>query len=494
MDAPYKLKRPAKLCQFIIRQADKTYLVFDRKTDTVLCTRCGKVHKLSEMNDGEYFAHNKRHWCYDCRREAICKEKRYGRKNITEFGRVLWFTKRGPVTYAQLDEYQIDYTGDVPKVYFWDSAQFKLSAKEQCMHKHVPENCWHGDYWYEKKNAAVPAPFTGFWTGTTAKWEKTVLFPEVKLGTDLQYANPDMRRFRNDPYIVMGYLRQFLKYPAIEMLDKAGFDNLVKERALGQTCRAINWRGKDLRKVLKLNSEEIRQLKEQEESFGLLIKYKELHRVGIYVNFEEAVYMDSYPNERALEKLQEYGMDALKAIRYMVEQNAKYDRYNGLTDYEDYIRFCRLLKLDLSNRKIVRPKDFVKAHDRLERVAAEMGEEIDTLAFRDTQQKLTRMDAPFEKDGFLIRPAEKPEELTQESAVLGHCVRTYKDRVCRGHTSILFVRRIEEPERPLYTLELDYRGEIVQCRGKSNCAMTQEVKAFVDAWYAAWKKEHKEAA
>ena len=494
MDAPYKLKRPAGLEKFILQQADKTYLIFDRKEDTVLCTRCGARHRLSEMNDGDWFAHNLKHYCYDCRTGAICKEKRYGRKNITEYGRVLWFARRGPATFAQLDEYQIDYTGDVPVVHYWISAQIKLSAKEQRMHKHVPENCWHGDYWYEKNRVKVPAPYRGFWESFLSRYEKTLLFPEVKLGTDLKYANPDMRRFRNDPYDAVGYLTNFLKYPAIEILEKAGLDRLVEERAGGAGCRAINWWGKDLRTVLRLNFEEIRQLKEQEESFSLLVKYKELHRKGIPVSFDEAAFMDNYENSNALEKLIAYGVDCLKTIRYMVEQNARYDRYNNLSDYEDYIRFCSLLRMDLSNRRILRPKDFVEAHDRLERVAAEIGEDIDVLAFCDTQRRLTGMESPFALDGFLIRPAAEPEELTRESAALGHCVRTYKDRVCRGGTSILFVRRMDEPETPFYTLELDCRGHIVQCRGKGNCSMTPEVKAFVDKWYAAWKKEHKEAA
>ena len=129
MDAPYKLKRPADLESYILRVvADKTYLIFERKKETVLCTRCGKKEKSAEA---EYLQHKAKACCPFCGKEAIAIEKRYGRKNLTEFGRILWFRKAGRVTFAQLDEYDIDYTGDKPKVYFWPSAQYLCYKESQ---------------------------------------------------------------------------------------------------------------------------------------------------------------------------------------------------------------------------------------------------------------------------------------------------------------------------------------------------------------------------
>ena len=491
MDAPYKLKRPAGLEKFILQQADKTYLIFDRKEDTVLCTRCGAKHKLSEMNDYEYLEHNRKHWCYDCRTEAVCKERRYGRRGLTEFGRILWTAKHGAATYAQLDEYQIIYTGDAPEVKYWVSAQYKFTAKEQAYHNHVQCGWWGDEHWETQKNVKLPEPYAGMWNSyKVPKYFKTIMYPEIKLGTDLRYA---LLKTEN-PYTMIGYLAAFLKYPSIEMLQSAGLYGLIEEKARGRGCREINWRGKDLRKVLKLNFEEIRQLKQESETFSLLVTYKNLHRDGLAVTFEEAAFMDNYTNHGAMERLKESGVDILKAIRYIVRQNGEYDRYSSLKDYEDYLEFCRKLQLDISRRKILRPCNFAAEHDRLEKIVAQMQEKVDRESFANTQRKLTGMTAPFIAGGLLIRPAASPEELTVESTALGHCVRTYKDKVCRGITSILFIRSTSEPGRPFYTLELDKAGKIVQCRGKSNRSMTPEVKTFVDKWYAEWKKEHKEAA
>ena len=95
MERPYKIKPPKDLADHITKiVADHTYLIFDRKEDRCRCTRCGAENKISEMYDGETLKHNVKHYCYDCCKDAIVKESRYGRKNITEYGRILWFRKQ----------------------------------------------------------------------------------------------------------------------------------------------------------------------------------------------------------------------------------------------------------------------------------------------------------------------------------------------------------------------------------------------------------------
>lgn len=95
---------------------------------------------------------------------------------------------------------------------------------------------------------------------------------------------------------------------------------------------------------------------------------------------------------------------------------------------------------------------------------------------------------PYVSGALLIRPAASPKELRQESKVLGHCVRTYAGRVQAGGTSILFIRKTEDPDTPYFTLELNAQGRIVQCRGNHNCAYPDDVAAFINEWYEWWKK------
>ena len=96
----------------------------------------------------------------------------------------------------------------------------------------------------------------------------------------------------------------------------------------------------------------------------------------------------------------------------------------------------------------------------------------------------------------LIRPADDADELIAEGAALHHCVGGYADRMADGESAIFFIRRLEEPDRPYYTLELVNR-RVIQCRTRHNESyeQTPTVLDFVNEWLreiVSGKKKHKE--
>lgn len=489
---PYELNPPEDLEAFAIKNADRAYLIFDRKNDRCRCTVCGTEYKLSEIP--EVPKHNmkvRNHWCA-CGKEMIYKESRYGRKNITEYGRILWFKKEGPVTYAQLDEYQINYSGWEPKVSFWPSAQYRFEKGEQRYLKHIPEGCFNGDFWAERKNIILPQPAMGMWNGMNiSRYQKTILHPShrTEIGSDLKYADPDMNHLdlKGDPYALIGYLSNFLKYPSIEILEKAGFEKVVQERALGKTCTGINWRAKDLRKILKMKPAEIREFREMGKEAGLynLWKRDALKKAGYEIPLRFLDIISSYVWEEKLKKAEKY-VKIEKLLPYLKEQG------KDLSIYADYIKECEKLGEDLKNKKVLFPKDLQAAHEETSQrlMIAKTAEKKE--AFQKAMKKIYGRPEYREKD-LLIRPASGPEELIKESAALRHCVRTYIDRVADGECAILFIRKTSEPDKPYFTLELSKKGEILQCRGEKNCAYPKEVKAFMDRWQNWMKKERKAA-
>ena len=64
---------------------------------------------------------------------------------------------------------------------------------------------------------------------------------------------------------------------------------------------------------------------------------------------------------------------------------------------------------------------------------------------------------------------------------------TYVDRVAKGQTHIFFVRRVEEPDTPYFTMEYN-KGRVIQCRGSHNCEMPSSVKTFVAAFEKLMKE------
>ena len=85
-----------------------------------------------------------------------------------------------------------------------------------------------------------------------------------------------------------------------------------------------------------------------------------------------------------------------------------------------------------------------------------------------------------------IRPAASYGEFVKEGKTLFHCVARYAKSHSTGGTNIFFIRCVDEPDKPYYTLELKLpQGKapyVEQNRGSHNCARTEEVARFEAAW------------
>lgn len=133
------------------------------------------------------------------------------------------------------------------------------------------------------------------------------------------------------------------------------------------------------------------------------------------------------------------------------------------------------------------PKNITRAHDRVlkekkEKENAVLSEKIKKRARYAAALVFTDKDT-----GLMIRPAVSHAELIREGKVLDHCVATYARQVADGSTLILFVRRINDPDTPFFTLEYK-NGAVVQNRGFKNCARTPEVEKFEEKWLEHIKK------
>ena len=496
MERPYKIKPPKDLADYITRDvADRTYLIFDRKADRCRCTRCGAEHKISEMYDGETLKHNVKHYCYDCCKDAIVKEFRYGRKNITEYGRILWFRKHGRTTFAELDEYQINYADWEPKVSFWPSAQYRFTKESQEYYKHIPEGYWTPERWERRKDVKLPYATGGMWNyDSVPRYQKTVTHPSFlrERGSDLKYANLDMERLLfkkpDNPYGLICYIYNFLKYPSIEILEKAGFERIVGDRATGAKSRAVNWRAKDLRRSLGLKPGEIKEFRNLGRFARLyeLERYKDIKKMGYKVSFDQLDILPNYKTKETIQEIERY-VKLEKALNYLETQE------DDCGIYLDYLKECRALGYDIENRKVLFPKDLQAAHEETSKKIRIQEDDKKRVAFKESTDKIYGR-TEYREEKLLIRAAQSPEELRKESAALHHCIRTYVDRVARGECVILFIRKTASPDVPYFTLELSPKGEIIQCRGNRNCAYPEEVKEFLERWKKWMKKKERKAA
>lgn len=492
-DRKWKIRPPKGISEYVLRKCKSTnYLIFSEKTGTAVCTCCNEEFSMEQ--EGIYLTHSSgaelTTSCPRCGAKVIPKNARYGRKSLRDEGRIIWFRKHGAVTFMEMDKFIIDYQTPHPSIWAAPVQQIRLSADSQVRMD------WDDGWWYSVDRIRVKHPRTGMCGGrkehTHIMWESL-----ENVGTDLRYANLDPERFKDewwDEYDtsqrLITYMSEFLKYHAIELLEKAGFETVVMNRASGAKTRAMNVKGKDLRSILRLNKAEIRYLKERDPSTRDLENIRMIRKYWPAARIEDIEDIcRAFPRYLRDETVNLISKEAEwpKVLKMLIEEcRATGDTYT-VQDYGDYLGWINTLGIR-KDKRVIYPKNFGKAHDTVMEQYEEAKDSIKVEAFKTAEASITGMTEPFVLGDLMIRPAASPAELQKESKVLNHCVRTYVDRVASGKTSILFIRKVEEPDKPWFTLELDCSGRVVQCRGDHNRAYPEEVGVFIDKWMK-WRKK-----
>jgi len=277
----------------------------------------------------------------------------------------------------------------------------------------------------------------------------------------------------------------FVKHPCIEYFTKLGFRDLVEDKLIGNpTYRAINWKGKNLFQILKINKQELRIIKEQRVNinFEFLSLFQKIKMIYPCFSIKEAIQVADgfgmyYFDE--LLKMKHHG-DIRKTALYLIKQRKKYPKHfstvgSALVDWKDYIDDCIKLKMNL-NETTFYPIDLHKAHqDTIRKIKIKEDEALN----KKIAKRLKDLEKYcFEYGELFIRPAVSTIELLDEGNALNHCVGRYAERYAKGETNIFVIRKIAEPDKPYFTMELK-KDVIVQTRGLKNCEPNDEVKQFI---------------
>lgn len=176
---------------------------------------------------------------------------------------------------------------------------------------------------------------------------------------------------------------------------------------------------------------------------------------------------------------------------YLSKHEDPHRLYQTLSNYRDYLKMSADLGYDMTNDFILYPKNLKKAHDDvMKRTKIEKDKKMKAkLAILFGQQELYR----YEDDDFLIRAPKDLDELVAEGHKLHHCVGTYAGRIADGKTVVVFIRKKKAPKTPFATLEVR-DGDLIQCRGKNNKDMTEELKKLLTVYNKKVLNKDKKAA
>ncbi|SFH36479.1 PcfJ-like protein [Desulfotomaculum arcticum] len=281
----------------------------------------------------------------------------------------------------------------------------------------------------------------------------------------------------------------YSKYPCVEYLTKLGFGHLIEDKLTGdRTYSAINWRGKTLLRVLGLTKQELQTIKKQDIHMTFLdLRLLQLGKKdgskftpteSVKLSQDWAVLLDDWM------KLRQYG-SIRQVNHYLTKQSAKKYHNNkrlAFIAWRDYIHDCITLGLNLTRERVVFPGNLYRAHQNtIKQVKIKADEDLNKK-IRDRAKSLYKK-YYFEHQGLFIKPAESSNDLIAEGKALDHCVGTYASRYASGEIVLLFIRKMSEPDKSFFTMEIK-NGVVVQVRGFENCDPNEQVWEFVEVFRA----------
>lgn len=287
-----------------------------------------------------------------------------------------------------------------------------------------------------------------------------------------------------DPY---NYFTMYKKYPAIEYLVKLGLYKLVDIAICGYPYdynTIMNMEGKTFKEVLNINklqlatakriNANIRELEviKKAAAYNVTLTDEQIHLIAQFHHYDEILWV-----------AQKY-TTINRIIKYLKSQITETMRITDIyNDWRDYINNCKILQYKLSNEFVLFPKNLKDAHDIAYKLLKESRTQILNKAINKISHKLNKVYS-WEYKNYLIVVPDSADAIIREGQILHHCVGTYVEKVAREESVILFLREKEKPEKPFYTIEVNpYSKEIMQCRGMSNTAMTEEIKNVVNKYF-----------
>lgn len=204
-------------------------------------------------------------------------------------------------------------------------------------------------------------------------------------------------------------------------------------------------------------------------------------------DFKAKFYLLSNYMNHFVALVKDYGYEPKALYNYCLDRKFSHQKNTTDTNYNNtynknllsYIHdFARMAEFvfegNLNNKY---PKDIEEAHNYVSSIYAEHQQHFDEETFKKT----IKVGLEYQKGEFCIIYPKTTDAIKEEGSKLRHCVGSYISRVVRGETAILFLRKKEEPETPLVTVELKGK-RLNQISGFYNRRPSYDEKQFLKDW------------
>lgn len=295
-------------------------------------------------------------------------------------------------------------------------------------------------------------------------------------GTEFQYSGLMEMIKSGHNFRAFTYLETYKNGPALEYLSKLKLFNLVKV-VVGTSYSkdGVNLNGKNPLDVLKINKKNLNRAISIDANYSELQLLQLSESLGVHVPddlIQEIAKDYMYHLEDFLELSKLSTIHQL--MKYIKKKNVRF------SDYRDYISMAKKLNWNITDSFILFPRHFKQAHDQAQSLVKVKESYAENLIIKKMYEGLNKQ-LSFSSEDYSIRLPMSAKEIIREGHELHHCVGNYIQKVAKGKTLILLIRKKENPFSPYYTLELNPENyKVIQVRGYNNSDEDESINKFLE--------------
>lgn len=274
------------------------------------------------------------------------------------------------------------------------------------------------------------------------------------------------------------YLANYIRVPQLEQMLKADLKVLVRECFKGCDKFQYFFAGSQETSLIKAMGIDAPRLKRLRESGRGLLYLKWLrYEKSVNENFDDQM-LQWFCDEEIVPHDLDFILDRMHVlqiynyIRRQMQENKERSRW-VISTWSDYLAMAKRLKMDTSDSIIYRVSKLKKRHDELVQKCKELKNE---LWLQECKEKYPRIEEickrinplySYQGKNYMVVVPSCIADIVQEGNRLHHCVGSserYLERIEGESSYILFLRRVSDPTRSYYTLEVEPDGTVRQKR------------------------------
>ena len=322
------------------------------------------------------------------------------------------------------------------------------------------------------------------------------LSPEKRFKLDYPYAF-EIQKEADIP------IELFYCFPAMELLYKAGYGNLVSQvvssyrlannNGIGD-FNSICKNGTDMKSIFRSTKNFYKEIRGLDlpladlDAIRRIDKKFKLDRdslaqlINLHIEFDETV-MNNIEYILKFKYQSKALFTCSKLVNYLrrIDMYEAIDSKNGIQYLADYMRSCRMLRI----KPRINSDSLIREHNVTARLVRQkksgMGSKEMQAACKELQKYC------WSKGNYFIRGIRGQNDLLDEATQQNNCLASYENEIIKGNSKIFVMRRCWTPDKSLITIEMskDMRS-LRQARMANNRDVTSQAQlAFIREWLKA---------